>query len=75
MIDESKTKPRFQTNIKAEREQFIHQAAEATGFDMVVHKAYGNCPSSNYISVWTNEPLSRDHKPFWQEYERLRDSE
>ena len=69
--DEKKCIPRFLSNINAEREQFVHQAAETTGFDMTTGKAYGACPQSGYVSVWTNEPLSRDHGPFWQEYRRL----
>jgi hypothetical protein len=76
MYEKNKQIPRFQTNIKAEHEQFVHQAAKITGFNITVqHEAHGDYLQPGYVSVWTNEPLARDHGPFWREYERLRDSQ
>lgn len=75
--DEHKQTPRFQTNIPAENSEFIRQAAEKTGFNIEMHRnAHDNRQRtmSGYISVWTNEPLARDHGPFWREYRRLVDA-
>jgi hypothetical protein len=64
---------RFLTNTLSEDTEFIHKAAEETGFDIVVdNDIYSNCTS--HVSVWTNEPLSRDHGPFWQAYRRLKEA-
>lgn len=71
--DERKQVPQSLGNILAEREQFVHRAAKATGFDIVVgNDTYSN--RASHISVWTNEALSRDHGPFWREYRRLVDA-
>lgn len=71
--DEHKQTPRFHSNILAEYEQFVHQAAKTTGFDIVVsNDTYNN--RASHISVWTNEPPPRDHGPFWREYRRLVDT-
>lgn len=71
--DKRKQIPRLHTNIPAENAGFIHQAAKETGFDIITGKdTYSD--RTSHISVWTNEPLSRDHGPFWQEYRRLVDA-
>lgn len=65
--------PRFYTNILAKNAEFICQAARETGFDITMGKdTYDD--RASHISVWTNEPLGRDHGPFWQAYRRLMDT-
>ena len=65
----SASRPRFLSNVPGENKGFIRQAAEETGFDIVIRD--GTVSGRGCISVWTNEPRRRDHGPFWRTYRRL----
>ena len=67
--DRLASRPRFLSNVPGENRDFIRQAAEETGFDIVIHD--GTVGGRGCISVWTNEPRRRDHGPFWQAYRHL----
>jgi len=69
--DNAPSRSRFLSNVPSEDAEFIHRAAEETGDDIVVgNDTYNN--RASHISVWTNEPTSRDHGPFWQAYRKLK---
>lgn len=60
----------FLSNILSEDAEFIRRAAKETGFKITVHAS--SVPGD--VSVWTSEPIKRDHSPFWQAYRRLKEA-
>jgi len=66
-------------NIRKGREEKLYkQAAKNTGFRITIHQeAYDvfKIPMLGYSSLWTQEPLGRDHGPLFEEAERLRQIE
>jgi len=68
--EQYQSSPEFLSNIPSENAEFIREAAEEIGFSITVHDS----PVPGNVSVWTNEPLSRDHGPFWQAYRQLKEA-
>ena len=61
--------PGFLSNIPSENAEFIRKAAEETGFKITIRDS--SVPGD--VSVWTSEPIRRDHGPFWQVYRQLKE--
>lgn len=68
--------PWFLTNLPADEAGRVRQAAQETGFRVVVSddatNIHGN-PVPGYIAVRMYEPQGRDHEPFWTAYRALKE--
>ena len=61
---------RFLANVGYDDGKIIIKAAKESNFDVRTAPAHGKY--LGLIAVYTNEPLKKDHGPFWDVYERLK---
>lgn len=61
---------RFLTNIDYDDGKLIIKAAKESNFD--IRTALSRGRYEGLLGVYTNEPLEKDHGPFWDVYERLK---
>jgi len=61
---------RHLSNVRAEHKSAARQAAKETGFAVWVGAPTHNL-GDGFIGVYSHEPTSRDHGPFWDRYREL----